>query len=304
MSNELQKNPIQAQVEMPAAIEKFTTIFAGIHKVDKDVAKQMYEVEKFQFMSLVNEKSLLDTTPLSAMGVFLDVVSNGLSFSSTAKHVYVMSRSVKAGKDQHGKDIYEKRLYYQTQPDGKIYQAQRAGSISHISNPVMVYEGDNFAPCTNESGHQIIIHKPIFPRTSNKLIAGYIYKVHPNGDREPFWMDMQDVARLKAYSEKQNAKWDDTLKKRVPGPANPLYTSNDGQIDPGFFGSKLINFALKNVRKSGKPSQHELEDDALPEIDPNAHYTPTLIAGAPEASNTTVNPEGQLQQPITSSEPF
>lgn len=249
---------IRKQIEHEQAVQKFTTLFKALHKVPEEEAKQMYELEKFHFMKEIQEKNIpQDVTPLSAAGVFLDVVSNGLSFATSAKHVYLMYRSVKNG------DGWEKRLVYSVQPDGKIFQCQKSGAIEYVTKPVMVYEGDDFAPGTNESGNQIIRHTPKFPRQSNKLMAGYVYVVFKGGSREPYWMDMNDVERLKGYSAKNNKN----------SGANALYTSNNGQIDPGFFGAKLINFALKNVRKSVVPSQYEVEEEPqLPEPPANAQY--------------------------------
>jgi recombinational DNA repair protein RecT len=271
-------NEVVRKIEEQKTQEKFVELFSSVHKVSKGEANSLYKFEKFHFLNSMEEKGLMEkVTDLSAMGVFLDVVANGLSFSPQAKHVYVMSRSVKASSGS-----YEDRLYFQTQPDGKIFQAQKSGSIDYVTNPVIVYEGDEFAPCTNELGNQIIIiHKPSVPRKSQKIIAGYVYVVFKGGFREPTWMVKEDIDRLKGFSEKQNGRWDNTTKKRVPGNANALYTSGtDGQIDQGFFGAKLINAALKNVRKTAVPSlfevegEIEVEDTALPINTPSE--TPSL----------------------------
>jgi recombinational DNA repair protein RecT len=281
MSQEL----IRARIEAPETVSKFSTIFAAIQKVDPEVAKQMFEVERFHFLKECTEKSLSDVSEISAMGCFLDVISNGLSFASGAKHVYLMYRNVKTGNG------YEKRMVYSTSPDGKIFQAQRAGSIDYVTKPVIVYEGDEFAVGTNERGEQIIRHQVKFPRSSQKIVAGYVYVVHKNGNREPYWMDMNDINRLKGYSERQNK-----------GTANALYSASNGQIDPGFFGAKLINFALKNVRKSGTASQFEVDADPgddLLVIDQSSTYTPTAIVSpvtepAPVVVTETTSPKSKL----------
>lgn len=284
---------IKKQIEAPATTDRFVTLFKALHKVSPEEAKEMYELEKFHFMKELQEKSIpQEVTPISAMGVFLDVVSNGLSFSGTSKHVYLMSRNTK------GPNGYETRLVYSTQPDGKIFQCQRSGAIDYVTKPVMVYEGDDFSPSTNEAGMQIIMHRPKFPRTSNVLLAGYVYVVFKGGHREPYWMDMNDVARLKGYSAKNNGKWEGG--KKVDGNPNALYTSNNGQIDPGFFGAKLINFALKNVRKSGTASQFEVNGDEgdaailthtthLPEASQDAQYEVAAVVTAPDTEPARTN---------------
>lgn len=283
---------IKTQIESPATLDRFTKIFGAIQKVDATEAQRMFEVEKFHFMKELQEKGIQDVTPVSAMGAFLDVVSNGLSFASGAKHVYLMTRNVKVKNGQQ--ESWEKRLVFSTSPDGKIFQAQRSGAIEYVTKPVFVYEGDDFAVSTNESGEQIIRHQVKFPRQSSKLVAGYVYVVYKGGKREPYWMDLNDIQRLAGYSAKQNK-----------GTANALYTSNGGQIDIGFFGAKLINFALKNVRKSGIASQFEVNGDMgdaamltgateLPEPAEDAQFAPAMVVESAQnnipspASNVTI----------------
>jgi recombinational DNA repair protein RecT len=297
MSQELIK-----RIEDPKSVEKFSKIFGAVNKVDDSQAKQMFEVEKFHFLKEISEKNLSDCSEVSIMGAFLDVVSNGLSFASGAKHVYLMKRSVKSGrKTADGKDIYEDRLVYSTTPDGKIYQAHRAGSVDYVTDPVIVYEGDTFEAGDIEGKKYIKYIKKI-PRTSSKIIAGFVYKVMPNGTREPFWMDIDDIERLKGYSAKQNSKWDNNLKRRVAGDPNALYNGANGQIDTGFFGAKLINFALKNVRKSGTASQFEVNGDAgdaaiitgateLPEPDQGAQFEPAYVVEATQNLRDTIAPQ-------------
>jgi hypothetical protein len=289
---------IRSQIEAPETLNRFTKIFGAIQKVDDTAARQMFEVEKFHFMKEVQEKGIQDVTPVSAMGVFLDVVSNGLSFASGAKHVYLMTRNVKVKNGNQ--ESWEKRLVFSTSPDGKIFQAQRSGAIEYVTKPVIVYEGDEFAVGTNDQGEQIIRHQVKFPRTSNKIVAGYVYVVMKSGKREPYWMDLSDIQRLAGYSAKQNAKWDAAKKEKVPGDPNALYNVN-GQIDPGFFGAKLINFALKNVRKSVITSQFEVNGDMgdaailtgtteLPEPSEDAQFTPAMVVEPVQASTPTATP--------------
>ena len=52
--------------------------------------------------------------------------------------------------------------------------------------------------------------------------------------------DMADTERLRSYSEKKNAGKG----------ANKLYTSNNGQIDEGFFMAKIIKHAFSTLPKS------------------------------------------------------
>jgi hypothetical protein len=103
------------------------------------------------------------------------------------------------------------------------------------------------------------------PRSSNKIIAGFVYVIFPDGVREPFWMDVDDIERLKQYSARNNRKWENG--GWVTGDPNALYSSEHGGIDAGFFGAKLINFALKNIRRAGLQGVYETEDIEYQAID-------------------------------------
>jgi hypothetical protein len=253
-------------IDRPGTAERFAKIFAAVHGVDLARAAQMFEVERFSFMRKLSEAAIVDVTDVSRMGVFLDVISNGLSFSGQMNHVYMMARNVKTGRKENGKDVYEKRLTYSTAPDGKIYMAQKAGSIERVTKPVIVYEGDTWGVQQTE-GVATITYVKRQPRSSNKIIAGFVYVIFPDGAREPFWMDADDIERLKAYSAKNNRKWDEGSRKYVTGDPNALYSSEHGGIDAGFFGAKLINFALKNIRRAGLQGVYETEDIEYQAID-------------------------------------
>lgn len=289
---------IKQTIESSTSVAKFTKLVGAIKNINADKAAEIYELEKFHFMKELQEKGLQDCTPITAMGVFLDVISNGLSFASGSKHVYVMSRNAKVGNPDNPQ--WEKRMGWTPTPDGKIYLCQRAKSIDHVTKPVMVYEGDEFSIGTTDKGFQYVTHKVQMPRKAGaKLIAGYVYVVLNNGDREAFWMDMTDVERLKGYSARQN---------KNKG-ANELYSSNNGMIDTGFFAAKLISHALRPYRKSTIASNYQVEDEAADIID---YETGEVIetsrqiesaAQAPGASKP-VDTHSEKPESITEIDPF
>src|SRR5579859_5805439 len=94
-------------IDRPDTQDRFVKIFSAVHNMPMERASNMFEVEKFSFQQELLEKAIEGVSDLSKMGVFLDVISNGLSFSRQLKHVFLMTRSVKTGrKDGNGKDIY------------------------------------------------------------------------------------------------------------------------------------------------------------------------------------------------------
>lgn len=271
---------VQGQIKNQETEARFSKIFSAVHKCTPEQGKGMHEAESFSFLKELTEKNITDVTPVSAMGVYLDVVRNGLSFSSASKHVYLMARSVKNGNN------WEKRLVWDTTQDGKIYQCQKSGSINRVTKPVICYEGDTFEEVM-ENGVTNVIYKR--GRTGDKVIGGFVYVVFPDGTREAVVMYPEDIERLKGYSARQN-------KDRG---ANALYSSAPGgQIDPGFFASKLIKFALKNVRKSGVVSEYQQEIEQS-----DAIYAETIPAN--NQPEETVSHKAELINDQTdNNEPF
>jgi hypothetical protein len=254
---------IKKQIEDSGTLKRFTNIISVIDNVDADTAAATFEAEKYYFLKAVsNGKDLADCTPLSAMGVFLDVISGGLSFNPEYDHVYLKYRNTKIASG--GK---EKRLVYSKQPSGKVYQCQRAGSIAYVTKAVIVYEDEQFGIATNDAGFHIIRHTLVFPRKNTNIIAGYIYVVLPNGAREPFWMDTTDIDRLRGYSERDGGN----------SSANVLYSSGPNkQIDTGFFRAKLIINAVKPYSKTLKRLLNEV-DDSPEDIAAQGPQAPTVM---------------------------
>lgn len=255
---------ITPKLAVESSADKFITIFSGVHNVSSDKAKLMFETEKFSFLKKLDEQSLSDCSPISITGAFLDVISNGLSFDKASKHVYLMSRNAKKG------DAWEKRLIHEVTVDGIIFLASNAESISHVSRPIIVYAGDHI-----EIKDGVIHHSPVIPRQSGKIVGGFCYLHYSNGRNEGFWMDVADIPRLASYSAKQNK-----------GTANALYTSGlEGQIDIGFFQTKILKQALKNMRTKPVHGTSRMLSDIIPDDDDyqeNPEVVPTTEATTQE----------------------
>ncbi len=225
--------------KLDKAKERFVKIFQANHRVSESEAEQMYEVEAFTFKKqIIDNPALSECTEASILMTFLAVVSNGLTFNNSQKLVYLMTRNVKTATG------FEKQLVYQTTPDGKIYLCQKAGSVKDVSKPVIVYEGDQI-----EVSYNSVTYSPKIPR-NEKIIGGFCTVTYLDGRQEVVWVDVKDMETNRKASEKQNR-----------GTANALYSSNGGQIDIGFFSSKIINSALKNKSKKGTYSENEVQDD-------------------------------------------
>lgn len=256
-------------VESPKVEQKFVQMYNTIHGTDAGV--QMYEKEVFNFQKLLIENPLLqECSKMSLYGCFLDMAVNGLSLDPTGRpHCYLIPRNSKSGhKDRSGKDIYEKRASVSVTGYGELVMRMRAGQIKYADNPVVVYEGDTFS-IDLDRGVKKITYSAAIPRKSGRIIGAFIRIVRNDGSEDYQWLLEGDIDRLKGFSENANSYWDNAARKRVRGKANDLYTSNGGQIDPGFLESKLIKHAFDAYPKVrvGRFTQLQSIENPEPEID-------------------------------------
>lgn len=251
------------EIDREETKDRFALIAAAAMKVSRESAKEQYALESFQFKKLLSESPSLvggRYTPISALAVFLDVVSNGLSFSASKKHVYVQSRSVKTGrKAQDGKDIYEERLYFTEQADGLIHLARKAGSVEDVDEPTIVYADDFCEDGTDRNGHDWVEYKA-GPGKSTEIVMAFTHVTLANGERRCVKMKKRDWIRLSEYSAKNN---------RTTGKPNPLYTSVNNGIDPGFLATKLVKKALRRKDKTEVSGSSHVDD--LDQIEQPVH---------------------------------
>ncbi|SFK99015.1 RecT family protein [Porphyromonadaceae bacterium KH3CP3RA] len=256
-------------VESPKVEQKFIQMYNVIHGTDRGA--QIYEKEVFNFQKVLQENpSLQECSKMSLYGCFLDMAVNGLSLDPTGKpHCYLIPRSTKTGyKDEKGNDIYEKRASVSVTGYGELVMRMRAGQIKYADNPVVVYEGDVFS-INLDHGIKKITYSADIPRKSNKIVGAFIRIVRNDGSEDYQWLLEGDIDRLKGFSERANSYWDKNARKRVIGKANELYSSNGGQIDPGFLENKMIKHAFDAYPKVkiGKFTNMQSMEEPEPEID-------------------------------------
>lgn len=210
-------------------------IIAKTHKVDKETAKRIFNSEVETFMNRLSEYATGEpnatlTIPQGG-NIFLEVMNRGLSFSKSANHVY-LSRLKGTGT----------AIGFQITADGLVYLAQKAGAIDHLSEPVLVQQGEQFSIRSTEDGRQVVDHIIKFdgrpPLTFENLLLGYIYIIYPNGNRELSWISKN---RLSQYKDKSVNK--------------SMYN------DESFLQTKVIKHALRKVRKTDFMMDLQNEED-------------------------------------------
>lgn len=281
---ELNALPADKIVENANVEAKFTMMYNNIWGTTS--GEQIYHKEVFNFQKLLLENpNLAQCSKMSLFGCFLDMAVNGLSLDPTGRpHCYLIPRRVKTGyKDEKGSDIYEARASVSITGYGELMMRLRSGQIKYADNPVIVYEGDTFR-AELDRGRKVISYSAAIPRKSTKVIGAFIRIVRADGSEDYQWLLEGDIDRLKGFSEKANKKWDNNLKRYVNGDANALYSSNNGQIDPGFLENKMIKHAFDAYPKVriGKFTNLETEQDQH-DIDYGLEYSEAEVVSSQQA---------------------
>lgn len=284
----LKQTPATEVANLPFVEEKFINLMQHIQRVPKNVAESVFHAEKFHFLKRINESAdLRACEPLSLYGVFVDVAVNGLSLDPTKNLVYLIPSNVNVGtKDS---PVWAKRAALSISPQGELAIRQRDGQIKHADNVVVVYQGDTFEPGTDSNGNKTVNYQ-LNINHSTVIVGAYIRIVRMDGSVDFQWLLKADVDRLAGYSERKNK-----------GKANALYTSNNGQIDPGFLAAKMIKHAFKTYPKAkigGSFSQLETDKVELNDEDIYGFNTPQAL---PEPSVKNLGEPSMIVTPAKQS---
>lgn len=216
--------------------ERFVSLYSKLHHSNS--GETFYEKEKYNFIRIIQASdNLQKCTGFSIYGCFLDVASMNLSMEQSSKPLmYVLFYSVNIGNN------WAKRATIDISPYGELALRMRAGQLKHADHPIVLYKGDHFQP-KEVGGVKSVDYIPKIPRESKEIIGGFIALTRPDGSKEYFWMLQEEIDRLKKYSNKKN-RGSETEDK-----SNKLYTSNNGQIDPGFLEAKIIKHAFSAFPK-------------------------------------------------------
>lgn len=238
--------------------QQFVAVYNAIWKEGGEGA---YEREAMYFNNqLRDSENLRKCTGMSVFFAFNDLAVRGLTLEPGAQALcYLLPRNYCIGKNQQGQNVYEKRCNLTISGYGELVLRAKAGQILHADNPVIVYEGDEFA-FGEKDGRKYVNYCCRIPRSSSRIIACFLKITRPDGTVDYSVMTESDWKRLSDFSARANRYWDNNERRYVENP-NQLYTSDDGQIDTGFLKAKCIKHAFKTYPKIaiGKGTQLESE---------------------------------------------
>ena len=261
-------------VDQQPVKDSFIDTLIRMHKLSPEDAEATYEREARYFKRLVSDSSWLkESTGISLCSAFFEVAITGLSLQTGSKaDAFLEARN--ANQPINGQDHWVKVARLVVTAYGELNLRIKAGQIVRINNPIVIYEGDYFQPCTNERGELRVDYRPSIPRKSQVIIGVYCSIVLPHNGLDFKWLLDDDIARLHNYSKTKSQK-----------DGNSLYFSNDGQIDTGFLEAKCIKHAMRAYTKLKVSENIGFEDDQLNE------EAPSFIKEEEKKTTTIINKE-------------
>lgn len=251
---------------------RFIEILKGQHQMTESAATAEYERESLLFRRAINSnEKLRQCDNLMLYSVFLEIAIQNLSTMPGAKaESYIEVRSSKTGQKEERTnrdgttsfvDVYAQTPGLVITAYGELVQRMRSGELIRMNNPIVVYEGDTFQPRTDSRGLLVIDYAAAIPRKSDNIIACYVSIILPGGLVDFKYLLAEDLDRLKAASIPFSKRKEADSGKY----ANALYTSNGGQVDPGFFGTKVIKHAMATMpkRRTSQFATYEGDAEAL-----------------------------------------
>lgn len=235
-----QMDPVRL-VEDESVKDNFIMTHAKIHNKSHGDATMVYEREALYYKkALSSDQKLKECSRLSLYSVFLELAINGLSIQPGSKsEAFMEARGTKTGGTKEN-PTYTTVAMLRITAYGELNLRIMAGQIIRMFNPVVLYEGDLFQPTTNDKGELIVKYTPSIPRKSKKIFGVYVRILLPDQTSDFKWLLEDDFDRLKKYA---------TTSTRNGSYTNPLYSSENGGIDPGFLEAKCIKHAMRAYTK-------------------------------------------------------
>ena len=250
------------------AHDKFVQVYS--QKFGEEEAETFFEQQKNLFIGEMQAGSyaqkLATADAMSIYFAFINLAINGLSLEKgSSTTCYLEAKSVKIGEDPKQRDkygnplaIYQNSAVITITGYGEIILRQRAGQITSVDSPKVVYDCDSLR-FGERDGKSFLEYEKCIPRPKgSKVIACYVRIIKKDKSVDYFVLDTDEMIRLRGYCSKQNGG------RYI----NPLYGKQDdcSDIDTGFLKSKTIKHAFKGYPKLPIGSGATLEADK--DLDP------------------------------------
>lgn len=246
------------------AHKKFVEVYSQKFNVEPENAEAFYEEQKNLFINELTYGSYKDylksADGMSIYFAFINLAINGLSLEKgTTTTCYLECKRVKIGEDPNRRNskgypeaIYQSTAVITITGYGEIVLRQRAGQITSVDSPKVVYDCDTLR-FGERDGKPFLEYEKCLPRPKgSKVIACYVRIMKKDKSIDYHVLDTDEMLRLKQYSGKSNF-----------GKPNALYgiQPDCSDIDTGFLKSKTVKHAFKGYPKLSIGAGAALESD-------------------------------------------
>jgi hypothetical protein len=194
---------------------------------------------------LVDKNATLKrATTLSFYAFLMDLSYHGTSIEPISKPLaYCQPQNYNIGTREVPK--WETRAEHKISPYGELYLRMRSGTVKYAENPVLVVGGDTIKVVDN-----VVHHEKAIPRTSNKVIGGYIRITRTDGSREDKWYDIEQLMHYKKSADDKQQK-------------SKFWTGGiDGQAMDGMLEAKIIKHAFKTYPRLNLGKATKIADES------------------------------------------
>lgn len=333
MSNNLELTAKHIKSLSPIAVatdkaigEHFVNKFMAMYHVPKEKAIAFYEREKDNFTQRIMEsEELQKCTPLSLFTALMKVGGWKLSLDGGAQsEVYLIPGNKKIVVE--GRDTWIKECAAQPSPYGEKKIRVETGQVTHVGNPTVVYDCDQYKEFDKEDGTRWVEWTKGTRNEGSIITNGFILLEYPNGKREYKTFDVDDIKSWEKASEKKNK-----------GHANQLYgytvtyvkkgndsvkvSTKSGQIDKKFFEGKILKHAFKLMPRviadSKLPSDfipspdvserqgfdvseftEDIDHEEIPEIEAQDDFGKALEEQSKPVNPETMQVQNSIDEPI------
>lgn len=276
-------------LEYPEFKQQFINMYDCHKGMDYYIGGEAFYEQEVAFMLTLfrdNAKLAASTVISVATAMISGVAYHGLSIEPVSKGMAYLIPTPQnvAGRGQAAQWI--DTCKFRISAYGELELRRRSGVITHVKNPIMVYEGDTFETALRtvhgRTKMEIVQHIP--KRKSEKITHAYIILSLPGGDEDIKVFSMEEIQGFRRLNKNEAMR------------DSPMWTGGfGGQPLRGTIEAKVIKHAFStypriNIGVSGVSLETDIidrgEDAVVRQFDRDAQLA-DVMAGAPSDEEDT-----------------
>lgn len=289
----VKKMTLAQLLDYPEFKKQFINMYDCHKGQDYYIGGEAFYEQEIAFMLALfrdNAKLAASTTVSIATSMISGVAYHGLSIEPVSKgFAYLIPTPFNSGTKQQAQWI--DTCKFRISAYGELELRRRNGVITHVKNPVMVYDGDIFETAlktvNGKSKMEIVQHIP--KRKSEKITHAYIILSLPGGDEDIKVFSMEEIQGFRRLNKNETMR------------DSPMWTGGfNGQPLRGTIEAKVIKHSFSTYPRLNLGISHAtLETE---EIDRSADAVERLYERDATLANVMGGDFPDDQEPYTEAE--